>query len=62
MLFSYNPFQFNLFFFFKQVILSNYDLLYMDSGLGDIDGGPAWDGNYRTWLDLLNFNLSIGTN
>jgi len=39
----------------NKFILSPYDFLYLDCGVGNNYGGPSWCNNYKTWLQIYNF-------
>lgn len=39
----------------NKFILSPYDILYLDCGVGNKYGGPSWCGNYKVWLDIYRF-------
>jgi len=41
------------------VIFSPTDILVGHSGTGNILGGPATSGVFRTWLDIYNMNLNL---
>lgn len=39
----------------NKYILSPYDFLYLDCGVGNKYGGPSWCGVYKTWLKIYEF-------
>ena len=39
----------------NKFILSPYDVLYLDCGVGNKYGGPSWCANYKTWLQIYLF-------
>eukprot|EP01022_Parablepharisma_sp_SALTPOND_P008179 TRINITY_DN135332_c0_g1_i1.p1 TRINITY_DN135332_c0_g1~~TRINITY_DN135332_c0_g1_i1.p1 ORF type:complete len:554 (+),score=36.06 TRINITY_DN135332_c0_g1_i1:99-1760(+) len=39
----------------NKFILSPYDYLYLDCGVGNKYGGPSWCGYYKTWLHMYLF-------
>eukprot|EP00831_Metopus_contortus_P042591 TRINITY_DN3386_c0_g1_i2.p1 TRINITY_DN3386_c0_g1~~TRINITY_DN3386_c0_g1_i2.p1 ORF type:complete len:240 (+),score=27.91 TRINITY_DN3386_c0_g1_i2:216-935(+) len=39
----------------QKVIYSPYNYLYLDCGLGNPYGGPAWCGDFKTWIHMHMF-------
>jgi hexosaminidase len=40
----------------NDIVMSPWDNLYLDCGLGNLFGDGSWCGKYRTWKDIYDFN------